>query len=278
MTVLSNIGNATAEMSAGALFVANHSGGKDSQAMLIRLLGFIPAAQLLVIHATLGEVEWEGALDLAQRQAAEASLPFIVAKAPKTFLELVEHRFRTYPNAPAFPQASNRQCTSDLKRDPIMREVRRYAKAHGFTRIVTCMGLRAAESTKRAKMTTWSRSARGSKAGREWFEWLPIHSLSTDEVFSTIRQAGQEPHWAYASGNERLSCVFCIMGSANDARHGAIQRPELFEQYVEIEKRTGYTCHQSRETLEEITGLTVEQAYEENRRRLPLVRATRSRG
>lgn len=246
--------------------------------MLIRLLGFIPAAQLLVIHATLGEVEWEGALDLAQRQAAEASLPFIVAKAPKTFLELVEHRFRTYPNAPAFPQASNRQCTSDLKRDPIMREVRRYAKAHGFTRIVTCMGLRAAESTKRAKMTTWSRSARGSKAGREWFEWLPIHSLSTDEVFSTIRQAGQEPHWAYASGNERLSCVFCIMGSANDARHGAIQRPELFEQYVEIEKRTGYTCHQSRETLEEITGLTVEQAYEENRRRLPLVRATRSRG
>ena len=44
---------------AGALFVANHSGGKDSQAMLIKLLERVPARQLLVVHASLGEAEWE---------------------------------------------------------------------------------------------------------------------------------------------------------------------------------------------------------------------------
>ncbi|WP_080102105.1 hypothetical protein [Salmonella enterica] len=57
---------------AGALFVSNHSGGKDSQAMLIKLLDVIPARQLVVVHASLGPVEWPGALELASAQATAA--------------------------------------------------------------------------------------------------------------------------------------------------------------------------------------------------------------
>ena len=195
---------------AGALFVANHSGGKDSQAMLIKLLERIPARQLLVVHASLGEAEWEGALEHAQAQAEDAGLPFVVAHAVKTFFDMVEHRFkvRPGPNSSCWPSASNRQCTSDLKRGPIEREVRRYAKANGFSNIVSCLGIRAQESPGRAKRPSFSRNERGSIAGRNWYEWLPIHDASTAEVFSTIADAGQEPHWAYAAGNERLSCVF----------------------------------------------------------------------
>src|SRR5690606_15198134 len=62
----------------GALFVSNHSGGKDSQAMLIHLLDFVPRSQILVVHASLGEMEWPGALELARKQAADAGVPFIV--------------------------------------------------------------------------------------------------------------------------------------------------------------------------------------------------------
>jgi len=258
---------------AGALFVANHSGGKDSQAMLIRLLEIVPPAQLLVVHATLGHVEWPGALEHARDGAERSGLPFIVARAPKTFIEMVEHRARTYPGVPAFPQASNRQCTSDLKRDPIMREVRRYAKARGITNIVTCMGMRAQESPKRAKLPMWSRSARGSVAGREWFEWLPIQHLTTEEVFEVIALAGEKPHPAYAAGNERLSCVFCILGSANDARNGAVHNPDLYAEYVALEERTGYTMHQSRKSLVQLTGLTVEGARAQ-RRALPVLAST----
>lgn len=234
-----------------ALFVVNHSGGKDSQAMLIRLLQRIPREQLIVIHAALGDVEWEGALELAQRQAEDAGLPFIVARAVKTFFEMVEHRFkvRPGPNSPCWPSASNRQCTSDLKRGPIQREVRRYAKARGFKLIVSCMGIRAQESPGRAKQQPFRRNDDQSVAGRDWYEWLPIHELTRDEVFSVIRAAGQEPHWAYAAGNERLSCVFCIMGSARDLANGAKHRPELLARYLEIEQRTGYTMHQSRRSL-----------------------------
>lgn len=238
----------------GALFVANHSGGKDSQAMLIRLLEVVPASQVVVMHASLGEAEWEGALEHAQQQADAAGLPFVVARSVKTFFEMVEHRFkvRPGPNSSCWPSAANRQCTSDLKRGPIEREIRRYAKARGFSKIVTCLGIRAAESPGRAKRPTFSHSARNSVAGRSWYEWLPIHDMPTAEVFATIARAGQKPHWAYAAGNERLSCVFCIMGSARDIAHGARQRPELFEKYLEIERRTGYTMHQSRRPLAEI--------------------------
>lgn len=238
----------------GALFVANHSGGKDSQAMLIRLLEIVPRGQLVVIHASLGEVEWEGALELAKKQADDAGLPFIVANAVKTFLEMVEHRYevRPGPNSSCWPSASNRQCTSDLKRGPIEREIRRYAKANGFTSIVTCLGIRAAESPGRAKRAAMTYSERNSVAGRAWYEWLPIHDLTTAAVFGLIAGAGQKPHWAYAEGNQRVSCVFCIMGSAGDLANGARHRPELFAKYREIEARTGYTMHQSRRSLSEI--------------------------
>ncbi|MCF8534402.1 MAG: phosphoadenosine phosphosulfate reductase family protein [Reyranella sp.] len=252
-----NDGNIQELIDRGALFVVNHSGGKDSQAMLILLLRILPAAQVVVVHASLGEVEWEGALELAQRQAADAGVPFIVATAVKTFLEMVEHRYkmRPGPNSPCWPSASNRQCTSDLKRGPIEREARRYARAHGFAAVVSCMGIRATESVRRAKLRAFRRNERNTISGRDWFEWLPIFDLSTVQVFETIYAAGQEPHWAYGAGNERLSCLFCIMGSASDIANGARHRPDLLARYTEIEQRTGYTMHMSRKSLPQLVAV-----------------------
>lgn len=245
----------------GALFVANHSGGKDSQAQLIKLLEIIPREQLIVVHASLGPMEWPGALELAQEQAAAAGLPFIVAKAGKTLLEMVERRFASRPDVPSWPSASTRQCTSDLKRGPIQREVRRYAKANGFKTIVNCLGLRAQESPGRAKRHAFSRMGI-SNSVLTWFEWLPVHEELTEAVFLTILNAGQMPHYAYglkvidgrpvATLNDRLSCVFCLFGSKKDIRNGARHHPGLLGQYDALEKRTGYTMHMSRIPLVEI--------------------------
>lgn len=229
----------------GALFVSNHSGGKDSQVMLIKLLEIVPTAQLIVVHASLGVIEWPGALDLAETQAGDAGLPFIVARASKTFFEMVERRFKNRPEVPSWPSSSTRQCTSDLKRGPIQREVRRYAKANGFKTIVNCLGLRAQESPGRAKRQVFSKMGI-SNSVNTWYEWLPVHELLTEEVFATIRLAGQEPHYAYALGNERLSCVFCIMASRNDMANGARHNPPLLDEYAELEVKTGYTMHMSR--------------------------------
>lgn len=234
-----------------ALFAISHSGGKDSQAMMIRLLKVVPRDQIIVVHACLGDVEWEGARELAECQAAYAGVPFIVARAVKTFFEMVEHRFkvRPGPNSPCWPSASNRQCTSDLKRGPIEREVRRYARAAGLTKVVSCQGIRAQESVSRSKLQPFRRNERNSIAARDWFDYLPIFDLSTEQVFQTIADAGQQPHWAYADGNDRISCVFCIFGSPKDIANGARRRPELLGRYVEVEGRTGYTMHMSRKPL-----------------------------
>lgn len=241
-----------------ALFVSNHSGGKDSQAMLIKLLEIVPTAQLIVVHASLGIIEWPGALELAQNQAGESDLPFIVARANKTFFEMVERRFESRPEVPSWPSSSTRQCTSDLKRGPIQREVRRYAKANGFKTIVNCLGLRAQESPGRAKRQVFSKMGI-SNSVNTWYEWLPVHELLTEQVFSTIRLAGQEPHYAYALGNERLSCVFCIMASRNDMVNGARHNPPLMEQYADLEVKTGYTMHMSRIPIREIVVNDVNQ-------------------
>lgn len=239
-------------IAAGALFVANHSGGKDSQAQLIRLLERVPAAQMIVVHASLGAMEWPGAMELARDQAASAGLPFIVATATKTLLEMVERRFEGRPEVPSWPSASTRQCTSDLKRGPIQREVRRYAKANGYKMIVNCLGLRAQESPGRAKRAPFRLNERDSNSVNTWYEWLPVHDLSASEIFGIIAQASQKPHYAYALGNDRLSCVFCIMANKKDLANGAAHNPDLLKQYDALETRTGYTIHMSRIPLVEL--------------------------
>ena len=235
----------------GALFVVNHSGGKDSQAMIILLDRLVPRDQLLVVHAPLGEVEWPGTIEHI-RETIPKGVPLVLAPVAsgKSLLERIEERGQ-------FPDPARRWCTSDFKRGPIEREIRRHLKANPRFRgrVVNCMGMRAEESSSRAKLATWSRSSRNSKAGRDWYDWLPIHGMTTEQVFESIRAAGQSPHWAYAAGMTRLSCSFCIMASRGDHRTAAGLRPALYRKYVALERRLNHTLSPSRQFLPELTGV-----------------------
>ena len=223
---------------AGAVFYCSHSGGKDSQAMYALLRERIPHAQLVVIHADLGRVEWAGVQDHIKANIDHA---LNVVRANKTLLDMVRHRFRTRPHVPSWPSSATRQCTSDLKRNPIQKFIRRDMAARRATLAVNCVGLRAEESAPRARRSEWATNKALSRAGRTVWDWNVVHSLSTAEVFATIRAAGQAPFWAYQRGNERLSCVFCIMGSRSDLANGRKLRPELYAEYIQIEKETGWT-------------------------------------
>ncbi len=241
------------EISRGSLFVINDSGGKDSQCMKALLLRHIPHSQVLVVHAELPEVDWDGL-----REHIELNTPSTVeiryTRAVKTFFEMVERRYEKDPSRPCFPSPQIRQCTSDLKRGPIDRAVRHWLKEHPThsKRIVHCIGIRAEESVQRSKAVTWKQNKRESKAGRTVFEWLPIHDFSEREVRATVAEDGQELHWAYGAGMTRLSCCFCIMASKQDLRTAARLRPELAKRYVELETRTGYTMSMAREPLANI--------------------------
>ena len=122
------------------------------------------------------------------------------------------------------------------------------------------MGLRADESAARARKTPWKRSERNSRAGRTWFDWLPIFDLSTDDVFRIIHDAGQSPHWAYAAGMSRLSSSFCILASRAHLRRAAELRPGLYREYIDLERRIGHTLSPTRIPLPKVTGVPAEPA------------------
>ena len=145
-----------------------------------------------------------------------------------------------------------------LKRGPIERELRRHLNDHprygGL--VVNAMGMRASENPARSKLAPCRRINRNSRAGREWFDWLPIHGLESADVFRIIAEAGQSPHWAYAAGMSRVSCSFCILASRADLRRAAELRPDLYRSYAELEKRIGHTLSPSRIPLPELTGVS----------------------
>lgn len=231
----------------GAVFYVNSSAGKDSQAMLHFVMRHVPREQIVIIHAVLPEVEWDGVLE--HLEATAMGLPILTCRSRRTLLQMIEERGM-------FPSPSQRQCTSDLKRGPIERTIRQA----GRKLIVNCMGMRAEESNSRAKLEAFKFNERNSKNGREWYDWLPIHAWEVDEVFGLIKAVGQEPHWAYSKGMSRLSCCFCIMSSRADLTTAAKLNPVLYRRYVELERKTGQVMlmpskTHGRLTLEQVTGV-----------------------
>ena len=227
------------------LYVINHSGGKDSQAMTAWLAARLPHDQLILIHAPLGRIEWHGTIQhIEATKPDDVPLLFAYVASGKDLLQRIEERGK-------FPDKSRRWCTSDFKRGPIEREIRRYLAAHPEYggRVINCMGIRADESRDRAKAQPLKLNSRNSKAGRTWWDWLPIHSWKLADVLREIKRANQPLHWAYEQGMSRLSCSFCILASQKDLRTAARLRPDLYQEYVELEQRIKHTLSPSRKPL-----------------------------
>ncbi|URG13004.1 phosphoadenosine-phosphosulfate reductase family protein [Stenotrophomonas phage B2] len=251
-----------------ALFVVNHSGGKDSQAMYLKIRALVPEDQIVIVHADLGAVEWAGAV--GHIKATTSGEPLYVCRSRRDLLQMIDERGM-------FPSPKNRQCTSDLKRGPIERTIRQVCaerKAAGIANwglVVNCMGLRAEESSGRANLEPFKKSERNSKAGREWYDWLPIHDWTERDVWDRIETNGQQAHPIYALGMSRFSCAFCIMASEKDltvaaqlatSRPDLLNDPDLYKKLVRLERKTGHVMmmpskkHGPR-TLEQITGVFI---------------------
>lgn len=170
---------------------------------------------------------------------------------------------------PFWSSAKNRYCTSDMKRDPINKFYRNCG--HNF--IISCEGIRAQESTKRGKkipltirpgvtskyyegMTVAEAIENFNPEYRLVLTWYPIFNFTIEDVWwtygmtpasleiyrSIYRESGEMLggwpfHPAYVYGNNRVSCVFCIMGCEGDLKNGAKHRPELLDIMIEMEER-----------------------------------------
>ncbi len=108
-------------LAAGAVFVLNHSGGKDSQAMYAVVSSLVPHERIVVVHADLGEVEWPGVQDHIRANIAhEINVVKAVWRdgSEKHLLDMVRRRHRKLRaegrDASPFPSKNQRYCTSDL--------------------------------------------------------------------------------------------------------------------------------------------------------------------
>ncbi|MBQ1165269.1 phosphoadenosine phosphosulfate reductase family protein, partial [Streptomyces sp. A73] len=75
-------------------------------------------------------------------------------------------------------------------------------------RVLYCLGLRAEESSGRAKKPVLSVDDAASSGVREVVTWLPIRHWTEAEVWARIKASGVRYHWAYDKGMKRLSCSF----------------------------------------------------------------------
>ena len=210
---------------AQVIFV-NHSGGKDSQAMLAKLIKMGLKKKMVIIHADLGEMEWEPMHDWIKKNSF--GLPVNVVKSELSFFDLCR-KYKRLPSGQA------RFCTSTLKTAPCEKFMREYCKQHGITKAISALGIRADESPSRAKMEPIKHKTKLLTV------WYPIFNYDFDMVKNEITKAGQELHWVYSKGYSRLSCVMCAMGRIGEHKQMAKDRPEIFNKMVALERELGKT-------------------------------------
>jgi len=222
-------------------FYVSTSGGADSQAMYAYVKKMIPAARIFLVHANLGVVEHKGIIQhIVGNSVHELN---VVRNEKVDFLDMVLLRGK-------FPSSQFRNCTSSLKTGPIFSFIKAHSAKHGFTTVFNISGLRSDESTKRAgKNPLWVNKDLTLKSGvRDGYDWMPIFHYTKDEAFKLIVEDGQTAYPIYGDkanggeeGNDRVSCVFCIMGSKNDLRRGAINYQDHYAQMVALELVTRHT-------------------------------------
>jgi 3'-phosphoadenosine 5'-phosphosulfate sulfotransferase (PAPS reductase)/FAD synthetase len=146
---------------------------------------------------------------------------------------------------PRWMDSQNRYCTSDQKTGQVVKLMTRLVNESGIkhrrVRILNCLGIRAAESTKRSDLKQVSKDAATNKTKREVTRYYPIFNWSVDQVWARIDQADAEYHPAYDLGMPRLSCVFCPMAGRKALLLAASHNRKLLAQYVAVEDLVGKT-------------------------------------
>ncbi|MEU0237629.1 phosphoadenosine phosphosulfate reductase family protein [Nocardiopsis sp. NPDC006198] len=245
------------------LVVVQISAGKDSQVALAQAAHAVERAgvpeRLVVVHADLGAAEWEGAKDLAVEHARHYDRDLrIVARRREdgqveTILERVEKRGM-------WPGPGNaRWCTSDHKVGPglvlltaLVKDLRESGRVTDRpVRILHVLGMRAEESSERAKKDPYRYDKRASNGRRHVDVWLPVHAWTVRQVWDGIRAEGTRHHFAYDAGMSRLSCTFCPLASAKDLRCAYEHNRAKGNLYLAMEKRIGHRF-QARKSLAQL--------------------------
>lgn len=120
-----------------------------------------------------------------------------------------------------FPSRMAQFCTQELKVIPIESSVILPALRNGP--VLQWLGIRAEESTSRAKQPRFNRNDCGSML------WRPIFSWTLADVLAQHKKHGLDPNPLYANGMGRVGCMPCINCRKSEIREIA----DRFHEHIE---------------------------------------------
>lgn len=211
----------------------------------------------VLIHADLGSVEWKESLPACERLARRIGWELIVVRRPAGgMMERWQARWQSslsryvslscVKTVLPWSTPGMRFCTSELKTAPICAELTRRFPGQ---RILSATGVRHDESAARAKAPIAAPQPKLSARKCEGMNWNPIITWPTAAVFDYVTSRGEELHEAYTCYNStRVSCVYCIMGSANDLNASAScpDNADIYRTMVDLEIESTFAFQGSR--------------------------------
>lgn len=141
-----------------------------------------------------------------------------------------------------FPQVSAdlrvRWCSAYLKIDVCTMAINNQARFNN-SRTLVISGERAEESPARAKYNTFEPDRSDNRNGakkRHVDRWRPVHKWLEADVWEIIARYMVNPHPAYRMGWGRLSCMFCIFGSANQFASANVVDSHRLQKLINYER------------------------------------------
>jgi 3'-phosphoadenosine 5'-phosphosulfate sulfotransferase (PAPS reductase)/FAD synthetase len=202
---------------AGRRVVASVSGGKDSAAMSLWL-----TEQGIDHDRVFADTGWEHPETYAYlRGPLAAKIGPIVEVVGRDggMVNLIRRKGM-------FPSRQIRFCTEELKVKPILAYLE---SLDGDS--VNAVGIRAAESEARARLTEWEWSA-----GLDCEVWRPLIKWTEQDVIDIHSRHGLAPNPLYLRGASRVGCWPCIFARKKEIERVANWTPERIEQIEQLER------------------------------------------
>ena len=246
--------------SENVVVAAGVSGGQDSDVLAIEVSRVLKSRDFrgtfVLIHSDLGLIEHKESLPQCRRLAAHVDAELFVVQPLLPMLERWEKRrvdntFR-FENLERvkllspWSSADMKFCTSEEKVAPITQFLKNRFPGKF---IINAVGLRREESTNRKKKPVWQENKllRGKKLQTDGIDWFPILDYLKEHVAAVHFCEHFSRHPVYEKGNERISCVFCVLGSRNDLEVGLTDPYNLqsFNRIVSLEILSTFSFQQS---------------------------------